>query len=82
MRKTVAQYMATLPQWQRTIALTLRQAIREAAPELVETIKRAHPVHEPNGPVCYFKGHKSHLTFGFFSLAPGRQSPCFSPTRP
>jgi hypothetical protein len=66
MRKTVDQYVATLPQWQHTIAATLRRAIRDAADELIEAIKWAIPVYEANGPVCYFKGHKNHLTFGFW----------------
>jgi hypothetical protein len=53
-----------LPQWQRAIAATLREAIREPAAELVESIEWAHPVYEANGPVGYFKGYKNHLTFG------------------
>ena len=66
MAKSVAEYSAALPDWQATIANKLWDTIRAASPALTEAINWAQPVYEANGPVCYFKAHKQHVTFGFW----------------
>jgi hypothetical protein len=58
--------MAALPDWQRRLANELVESVMQAAPSLTQAIKWGQPVFESNGPVCYFKGHKNHLTFGFW----------------
>lgn len=66
MGKTVEDYVRGLEGWQADVAAELRRVIRDAAPELTEAIKWGQPVYEWNGPVCYFKAHKNHVTFGFW----------------
>jgi hypothetical protein len=67
MAKTVDDYIAKLPAAQAKLAQALRKAILSASPdEISEAIKWAQPVFESNGPVCYFKAHKQHVTFGFW----------------
>jgi len=63
---SVDDYMAALPDWQRRLANELVESVMQAAPSLAQAIKWGQPVFESNGPVCYFKGHKNHLTFGFW----------------
>ena len=63
---SVDDYMAALPDWQRRLANELVESVMQAAPSLTQAIKWGQPVFESNGPVCYFKGHKNHLTFGFW----------------
>ncbi|MFO1041007.1 MAG: DUF1801 domain-containing protein [Planctomycetaceae bacterium] len=66
MSGSVDEYMAALPDWQNQLAGELVEAVMQAAPSLTRSIKWGQPVFESNGPVCYFKGHKNHLTFGFW----------------
>ena len=66
MTKTVDQYVSGLKGWQADVGRQLRKIILGAAPELRESIKWAEPVYESNGPVCHFKAHKNHVTFGFW----------------
>ena len=63
---SVDDYMAALPDWQRRLANELVESVMQAAPSLTQAIKWGQPVFESNGPVCYIKGHKNHLTFGFW----------------
>jgi hypothetical protein len=64
--RSVEDYIAALPDWQRKAASDLRSAILAASPQLAEAIKWAQPVFSAGGPVCYFKAHKAHITFGFW----------------
>src|SRR5262245_50721983 len=66
MRTSVDEYIGALPEWQAKIAGALRQSIKAASPKLDEAIKWAQPVYEINGPVCYFKAQRNHVTFGFW----------------
>lgn len=66
MAVTVDDYVRALPPWQAEIASQLVNTILSASSDLVPTIKWSQPVFEFNGPVCYLKGHKRHLTFGFW----------------
>lgn len=66
MATSVEDYIARLPEWQASLAKEIVHTVLSASSELVLMIKWAQPVFESNGPVCYIKGHKNHLTFGFW----------------
>jgi hypothetical protein len=66
MATPVDDYIAKLPAWQAALALELARTVLEASPNLAAAIKWGQPVFESNGPVCYLKGHKRHLTLGFW----------------
>lgn len=66
MATPVDDYIAKLPAWQATLATELVRTVLAASPDLTAAIKWGQPVIESNGPVCYFKGHNNHLTFGFW----------------
>lgn len=63
---SVDEYIASLEEWQAQLAAALRQLVLGASPALHERFKWAEPVYEAEGPVCYFKAHARHLTFGFW----------------
>jgi hypothetical protein len=62
----VDEYLDRLPLEQRELASVLRRAILSSGRQLHESIKWAQPVYESNGPVCYFKAHSRHVTFGLW----------------
>lgn len=64
--KSVDSYLAQLSNEQRAIAAALRAAVSAAAPGATETIKWSQPVFELNGPICWIKAHKAHVTLGFW----------------
>ena len=64
--KTVDAYIAGLNPEQAEVVATIRQIIRKTAPKAAESVKWAQPVYEDNGPFCYIKAFKSHVTFGFW----------------
>lgn len=64
--KSVDDYLATLNDEQRAIALALRTLVHAAAPGASEAIKWSQPVFEVGGPVCWIKAHKGHVTLGFW----------------
>jgi hypothetical protein len=64
--KTVDEYQEGLTGWQQQALITLRQIIREAAPEAVETFKWSQPVYEHNGIFAYIKAFKHTVNFGFW----------------
>lgn len=66
MTTSVEDYIAELPDWQSLLASELIETVLQAAPSLTKAVKWGQPVFESNGPVCYLKGHKNHLTFGFW----------------
>ena len=66
MPASVDDYISTLLEWQSALARELVETILMAAPSLTSAMKWSKPVFEFNGPVCYLKGHKRHLTFGFW----------------
>jgi hypothetical protein len=66
MPSSVDDYISELPEWQSALAKDLVEAVLQAVPSLTSAIKWSQPVFESNGPVCYLKGHKNHLTFGFW----------------
>ena len=64
--KTVDEYIRSLESEPGEIVAALRQIVRAAAPQAKESIKWAQPVYEDNGPFCYIRAFKSHVTFGFW----------------
>jgi hypothetical protein len=63
---TVDEYVASLEEWQAEVVSALRTLIRQAAPQVQESIKWAQPVYEDHGPVCYIKAFKNSVNFGFW----------------
>ena len=66
MAKTVDEYIAGLSGTPAATAAALRELIVKTAPGLKESIKWGQPVYEAGGPVCYFRAHTNHVTFGFW----------------
>lgn len=64
--KTVDDYITGLGGWRAEVVSTVRDLIREAAPEAKESIKWAQPVYEDNGPFSYVKAFKDYVNFGFW----------------
>ena len=63
---TVGECIAGLEDWQAEAVATLRQLVLEAVPKATERFKWAQPVYESNGPFCYIKAFKQHVSFGFW----------------
>lgn len=58
----VDAYIAALPAWQRDLCSDLRQMIRDADPDIEETIKRSvRPYFVLNGNVCALQATKDHV---------------------
>lgn len=66
----VDDYLAGLPPWQSALGHELRALIREADPEIEETIKRSvQPYFVLQGNVCAFLGTKDHLNLFLYDGA-------------
>jgi hypothetical protein len=63
---TVDAYVVGMQDWRGDTVSALRQLIREAAPDAVESIKWGQPVYEVNGPFAHIKAFKNHVNFGFW----------------
>ena len=59
--KTIDEYIATFPKNVQIILEELRQAIREVAPDAVETISYQMPTFKLNGKLVYFAAWKNHI---------------------
>jgi hypothetical protein len=64
--RTVDEYIDQLEGWQAAVVSSLRDLVRDAAPDASESIKWAQPVFEDHGPFCYIKAFKNHVNFGFW----------------
>ena len=53
----------------RPIASTLDRTIRDADPELTNSIKWGNPAYEKQGLVCYLAATKAYISLGFFNGA-------------
>ncbi len=54
-------YLSTIPSWQKEVFTKARMLIRQADPEVVETIKRTTlPFFTLNGNICAFMSTKDH----------------------
>ena len=60
---TVDQYIALFPEDTRLILKKIRQIIREAAPDSVETISYRMPTYKLKGNLVHFAAHTKHIGF-------------------
>jgi uncharacterized protein YdhG (YjbR/CyaY superfamily) len=67
--KDIDAYIHPFPDDVRTKLETLRQAIRDAAPEAVEVISYQMPAFRFHGILVYFAGYKNHI--GFYPTSSG-----------
>jgi len=68
--KTIDEYIKTFPNDVQAILEKMRQTIRKAAPEAVETISYQMPTFKLNGRgLVYFAGFKNHV--GFYPIPSG-----------
>ena len=63
---TVEAYVSQHRGWQRDVLTTLRSMIKQAAPDIEETIMWSQPVFLSNGPVCFIKAYAESVHFGFW----------------
>ncbi len=63
---TVEAYVTQHRGWQREVLTSLRSMIKQAAPEIEETIMWSQPVFVSNGPVCFIKAYAESVHFGFW----------------
>lgn len=61
--KTIDEYLYDFPEAVQHMLEHLRQAIRDAAPEAVETINYQMPAFMLAGKLVYFAGYKNHIGF-------------------
>jgi uncharacterized protein YdhG (YjbR/CyaY superfamily) len=59
--KTIDEYINAFPEDVRPVLQTLRQTIREEAPDARETIKYGMPTFTLNGNLVYFGAWKKHI---------------------
>ncbi|HEV2134225.1 MAG TPA: DUF1801 domain-containing protein [Terracidiphilus sp.] len=59
--QTTDEYLSTLPQPARDAAATLRQAIRQAAPQAEEAISYNMPAFKWNGILIWYAAFKNHI---------------------
>ena len=64
--KTVEWYIGTLEDWQAQIVSDMDKLISSSVPKATSSIKWAQPVYEHDGPFCFIKAAKKHVTFGFW----------------
>lgn len=67
--ESIDDYIATFPSEVQEILKTLRQVIREAAPDAKEKISYQMPVFVLHGNLVYFAAYKKHI--GFYPGASG-----------
>ncbi len=68
--KTIDDYIKIFPQDVESILERMRQTIRKAAPEAVESISYQMPTFKLNGKnLVYFAGYKNHI--GFYPVPSG-----------
>lgn len=60
---TVDEYIASFPVDRQALLQSVRQVIREVAPEAQESIAYKMPAYKLNGPLAYFALFENHLGF-------------------
>jgi uncharacterized protein YdhG (YjbR/CyaY superfamily) len=70
--KTIDEYISTFPEDVRDILNTLRQTIRETAPEAEETISYQMPTFVLHGNLVHFAAFKNHI--GFYPTPSGTET--------
>jgi len=68
----IDDYIATLPAWQQSVCLKVRELVHQADPEVTEIIKRSkQPYFELQGNICALLGTKDHVNiFIYDPIAP------------
>jgi uncharacterized protein YdhG (YjbR/CyaY superfamily) len=61
--KTIDEYIKTFPKDVQNILEKIRQTIRKAVPEAVETITYQMPTFKLNGNLVHFAAFKNHIGF-------------------
>lgn len=61
--KSVEEYFSTLPPEIRNTLQSLRQTIKQAAPDAEEIISYNMPAYKYHGMLVYFMAHKNHIGF-------------------
>lgn len=64
--KTVDGYIGALGDWRADVVAAVRSIVREAVPNVTESIKWGQPVYESNGPFCYVQAYANQVNFGFW----------------
>lgn len=64
--RTADEYFDFLQGWQGTQARALRQAVKEAGPQLAEGLKWGHAVYFMDGPVLLIRAEPARLLFTFW----------------
>jgi uncharacterized protein YdhG (YjbR/CyaY superfamily) len=67
--KTVDEYLASFPAGTKKILLSIRNKIKETAPQAQEVISYNMPAYKLNGVLLYFAGYRKHI--GFYPTASG-----------
>ena len=68
-QKTTKAWLSSLEPLLRPVADTLDRTIRDAEPELTNSIKWGNPAYEKHGLVCYLAATKAYVSLGFFNGA-------------
>lgn len=61
--ETIDEYISTFPKSTQLILEEIRQAIKEIAPEAIETINYQIPTFKLNGNLVHFAAYKHHIGF-------------------
>jgi len=70
--KTIDEYISTFPEDVRNILNTLRQTIKEVAPDAQETINYQIPTFTLHGNLVHFAAFKNHI--GFYPTPSGMEA--------
>lgn len=70
--QTVDEYIASFPEPVQVKLKEIRKVIKEAAPEVQESISYGMPAFKLNGPLVYFAGYAKHI--GFYPVPSGIQA--------
>lgn len=63
---TVDGYVTNHRGWQRDVLTSLRALIKNAVPDIEESIMWSQPVFSSNGPICFIKAYAEAVHFGFW----------------
>ena len=61
--KTVEEYFASLTEFDRQLLTTVRQAVKQAAPNATEVISYNMPAIKQKGILVYYAAHQNHIGF-------------------
>lgn len=70
--KNVDEYIRSFPEETQELLKQVRNTIRQAAPEVKESISYGMPAYKLNGrPLVYFAGYQNHI--GFYATPTGHK---------